>query len=93
MSTLAKQRWKMLGEILLNKNIGNNGNYEDISVMRFKTYDFYTKTLNYEEEDESTWCTVEFSIEPDLKLNIRLCSTRIGYEDLIGFNNTGNTCK
>ncbi|CAM4830357.1 unnamed protein product [Rotaria magnacalcarata] len=80
MTALARQRWRMLGEILLSKNLQSSCDHEDISVMRFKTFGLYVRSsLPSSDHDDGTWY-------------IRLCSTKIDYADLIGFNNTGNTC-
>ncbi|CAF1235710.1 unnamed protein product [Adineta ricciae] len=101
MTELAKQRWRMLGEILLSKNLQSSSEHEDISVMRFKTYGLYLRSFSSasdNDDDDGTWCRIEFPSFEDnqsniLSLDIRLCSTKIEYADLIGFNNTGNTCK
>ncbi|CAF4893518.1 unnamed protein product [Rotaria sp. Silwood1] len=98
MTELARQRWRMLGEILLSKNLQKSCEHEDISVMRFKTFGLYIRSsLKRDDEDDGTWCKIEFPSFEDnqsniLSLDIRLCSTKINYADLIGFNNTGNTC-
>ncbi|CAF3768970.1 unnamed protein product [Adineta steineri] len=98
MTTLARQRWRMLGEVLLSKNLDLSSEHEDISVMRFKTYGLYVRSLlSSHDQDDGTWCQIEFpSIEDNhsniLSLDIRLCSSKIDYADLMGFNNTGNTC-
>ncbi|CAF3641025.1 unnamed protein product [Rotaria sordida] len=98
MTTLARQRWRMLGEILLSKNLQTSFEHDDISVMRFKTFGLYVRSsLKSTDEDDGTWCLLEFPSFEDnqsniISLDIRLCSTKIDYADLIGFNNTGNTC-
>jgi len=98
MAELARQRWRMLGEILLSKNLESSSEHENISVMRFKTYGLCVRSsLPSNNEDDGTWCQIEFPLFEDnhsniLSLDIRLCSTKIDYADLIGFNNTGNTC-
>ncbi|CAF4488401.1 unnamed protein product [Rotaria socialis] len=98
MTALARQRWRMLGEILLSKNLRSSCDHEDISVMRFKTFGLYVRSsLPSNDHDDGTWCKIEFPSFEDnqsniLSLDIRLCSTKIDYADLIGFNNTGNTC-
>ncbi|CAF1007643.1 unnamed protein product [Adineta ricciae] len=55
------------------------------------------KSFSSTSDTDGTWCKIEFPSFEDnqsniLSLDIRLCSTKIEYADLIGFNNTGNTC-
>lgn len=111
MTELARQRWRMLGEILLSKSLNRTDEHDEISVMRFKTYGLYlrsdlklnktnrsdSKESSPVDYDDGTWCQIEFPSFEDhqsniLSLDIKLCSTKIDYADLIGFNNTGNTC-
>ena len=101
-SSTARERWRILRDILITKKKAKNENAcNSVSVRRFSTFDLFRIDKHLGKKDDQVngkdegvqWLSYNYdNSRRAVSVDIAFLPSQVSLQDLQGFNNTGNVC-